>query len=92
MEMILIKIDSPEWVYMWDWLGNHPINQGLEDPKLAPNNGEVWQYMGSYKNKKDVIHEFRHRNHPVTNDLYKVSLRASESFDDEQIHSSAKIK
>ena len=91
MEMILIKIDSLEWEYMWNWLANHPINQDLEDPKLAPNDGEVWQYMGSYKNKDVVITEFRHRNHPKTNGLYKTSVE-HPFFDENSIHSSAKIR
>jgi hypothetical protein len=92
MELVVIKQDSQEWEYMWNWLANHPINQGLEEPKVAENNGEAWQYMGSYKNKQAVIHEFRHRLHPVTNGVYKASLQASSNFTEDQIENSAKIK
>lgn len=66
MEIILIKTDSAEWVRMWEWLGNHPLNAKLDEPTVALNNDEVWQYMGSYKQGPDVVHEFRHRYHPIT--------------------------
>lgn len=92
MELVLIKQDSPEWEYMWGWLASHPVNQGLDEPQVAENEGEAWQYMGSYKNKNAVIHEFRHRNHPVTGGLYKASVGASENFTEDQIEKSAKIK
>ena len=92
MELVAIKIGSPEWEFMWNWLASHPVNEGLEEPQVAENNGEAWQYMGSFKNKDKVIHEFRHRLHPVTGTVYKATVQASPDFTDDQIENSAKIK
>ena len=92
MELVAIKIGSPEWDFMWNWLASHPVNEGLEEPQVAENNGEAWQYMGSFKNKDKVIHEFRHRMHPVTGNPYKASVEASENFTQDCIENSAKIK
>lgn len=69
MEFVLIKINSPEWETMWNWVAAHPINQGIDDPSTALNEGESWQYMGSYKQGTKVISSFRHRIHPTTNNL-----------------------
>ena len=75
MEFLLLKKDTPEWNYIWDWLASHPINEGLEEPSVVLNNGEAWQYLGSYRNDNTVITEFRHRNHPVTNRIEILSLK-----------------
>ena len=85
MDIILIKQDTSEWDYIWLWLELHPINAGLEFPMVAENNGEVWQYTCSYRQKGKVVHEFRHRFHPVTNDVYVLNLSASETFNEKQI-------
>lgn len=85
MEMILIEPKSPEWEYMWNWLEQHPLNNDVEDKRLALNNGEAWQYMGSWRQGEKVIHEFRHRNHPTTQTVQKLSLKASTALTDEQI-------
>lgn len=92
MEFITVKRDTAEWLYMWLWLEENAINEGLEEPTVAENDGEVWQYVGSYKNGSKVVHEFRHRNHPKTNDVEKRSLHASDSFTDDQIEDSKKVK
>ena len=91
MELVIIEMDSPEWDIMWNWLAEHPINKDLDNPSLAINNGEVWQYMGSYKLKNKVIHNLRHRSHPLTNRVENLSLNASETFDINQIKKSFKI-
>lgn len=70
---------------MWEWLAAHPINKDIEQPSLAMNDGEAWQYMGSYMQGERVIHSFRHRNHPVTNTRKDLSVNASEAFTKEQI-------
>jgi hypothetical protein len=85
MEMIILKEKCPEWEFAWNWLANHPLNKGLEQPDIAPNNGEGWQYMGSYRNNAQVIHEFRHRSHPVTNDVQFLKVNASETMNAEDI-------
>ena len=87
---ILIKIGSPEWEFMWNWLENHPINKGLENPTSATNDGENWMYMGSYKQGDRVIHELRHRDHPVTNSIQNLKLQASELFTKDQIQKTFK--
>ena len=85
MDLILIEPNSPEWDFMWKWLEDHPINKDITEPTLAVNNGEAWQYMGSFMQGERVIHQFRHRNHPVTNDRKDLSVNASEAFTKEQI-------
>ena len=85
MDLILIEPNSPEWDFMWEWLEDHPLNKDIPDPTTALNEGESWQYIGSYKQEERVIHTFRHRNHPVTQGVKQVSLNASESFTTEQI-------
>jgi hypothetical protein len=94
MEMVLIKIGSDEWNYMWNWLKAHPLNSDQEDPYTAmhPETKECWQYMGSYKNGNRVIHDFRHRNHPLTNKMEKLSLNASNEFNDDNIEKTLKMK
>lgn len=65
MELILLKIGSNEWENAWEWVANHPINEGYDEPSLVPNKGAGWQYIGTFKNKDGrAISEFRHRNHP----------------------------
>lgn len=85
MELILIEPYSPEWDFMWDWLANHPLNIKLANPTSAEHHGEQWQYMGSYKQGERVLHQFRHRLHPITESVQSVSVSASETFTKEQI-------
>jgi hypothetical protein len=94
MEMVLIKIGSDEWNYMWNWLKTHPLNSDQEDPYTAmhPETKECWQYMGSYKNGNRVLHELRHRNHPLTNKVEKLSVNASNEFNDDNIEKTLKMK
>jgi|688.fasta_scaffold2065675_1 hypothetical protein len=91
MEFVLIKRDSPEWHYIWTWLEKHPINEGINDPSVAINNQECWQYTGTFKNGKDAVHSFRHKNHPKTNYIINLSLNASDSFSDDQIEINKKM-
>jgi hypothetical protein len=90
MELILIKIGSPEWDFMWKWLEQHPINKGIEEPSTALNEGEAWQYMGSWQQGDRAIHSFRHRNHPVTKSIQNVSVHASELLTPDQIEKTLK--
>ena len=53
MELILLKPDSPEWNYAWDWVYAHPINEGLTQPEL-----NSWQYRGSLRNGDRILHQF----------------------------------
>jgi hypothetical protein len=91
MDLVLIKLDSPEWNYMWKWLADHPINDGLDEPGIVDYKGEQWQYMGSLKQGDKIIHQFRHRNHPVTESVQNVSVVASAELTEEQIHRKDKL-
>lgn len=91
MELVLLVIDSPEWEYAWNWVAEHPINNGLEEPSVALNNGQTWEYMGSYKQGSRVIHSFRHRMHPVTHKVEELNLMASPDFGPEQIQKKFKL-
>ena len=84
---------SNEWSYLWSWLEVHPINQNIDEPTLALNNGEGWQYMGTFKQGDKYIHNLRHRNHPITNDIKELCLTASKDFNpDTDIEKSFKLK
>jgi hypothetical protein len=93
MELVIIEIGSPEWEYAWNWLSAHPLNSGLEEPSVASHSesGEAWQYMGSFKQGNRVIHEFRHRQHPVTQRREDLKVQASGELTPEQIKKSFKI-
>jgi hypothetical protein len=73
MDFILIKMTSPKWDEMWDWVASHPINQGLEEPSVALNEGYSWEYMGTYLQGNKAVSEFLHRQHPNTSTLHKLS-------------------
>ena len=93
MELVIIEIGSPEWEYMWNWLSEHPINSGLEEPSIAkhPVSGEAWQYMGTFKQGERVIHELRHREHPITQKREGLKVQASGELTPEQIKKSFRI-
>jgi hypothetical protein len=93
MEMIIIEPQSPEWDYMWNWLANHPLNENTLDKSLAYNeeSGEAWQYMGSFRQNKQVVHEFRHRHHPESNKRELLKVKGSENLSDDQINNTFKI-
>jgi len=90
--MILIKRDSQEWNTMWDNLSLHPINEGYEEPSLVINEGEAWQYMGSFRQDNKIIHEFRHRNHPKFGRREYIKFNASPSITDEDIEKVLSVK
>jgi hypothetical protein len=92
MEMVLIKEGSKEWERMWDMVANHPINEGIEHPSIALNNGEGWQYMGSFKQTNIVIHEFRHREHQKFGRREYLKFNASKDITDEDIEKVLSVK
>ena len=61
---------SPEWDAAWHSLGCALVDSVLGSPlDLAQKcNGEVWEYMQSERplGRDYLVHEFRHRCHPVT--------------------------
>lgn len=91
MELVLIKTESKEWEFMWNWLESHPINEDLEQPCVARHEDESWQYMGSFKEGERVIHNFRHRNHPKTKTRLDLSLQASEALTEDQIEKTFRL-
>lgn len=93
MEMLLIKEDSNEWQYIWNWLAEHPLNDGLDNPSEAENelNGEKWQYVGSFREDMRIVHTLRHRSHPKDNDRYMLNLSASDEITGEDILKEFKI-
>ena len=66
MVLVLLKPESPEMIWLWNWLENHPLNEGLDNPTTALNKGESWQYMGTFEHKGKYVSEFRHRVHIKT--------------------------
>jgi hypothetical protein len=92
MEMVLIKQDSQEWERMWEMVSNHPINEGIEHPSIAMNNGEGWQYMGSFKQSNRIIHEFRHRFHPKFQRREYLKFSASDNITDDDIEKTLSVK
>lgn len=92
MEMILIKRDSQEWERMWDNLAMHPINEGYEAPSLVVNEDEGWQYIGSFRHGKQVVHEFRHKNHPRFGRKEYIKFPASDTLTDQDIEKVIPIK
>jgi hypothetical protein len=91
MEVVILKKDTPEWNTAWEWLGDHPINDNISNPKEALNDGEAWQYLSSYLKDGVLISQFRHRNHPKTNNLYSCSYR-HESYDEANFEVRRKVK
>ena len=92
MQMVLIKRDSQEWEKMWDMVANHPINEGIEEPSLAINEGEAWEYMGSFRQDNRIIHEFRHRFHSKFQRREYLKLNASETITDADIEKIIPVK
>jgi hypothetical protein len=99
MEALLIKQDSAEWNRMWQQLAEHPINKDQLDPMIAlnPENGETWQYMGSFRgddsiHKPRTIHQFRHRSFPTTFGEAFYLFDASPEMTDEDIDKIIPIK
>lgn len=92
MELVIIKRGCSEWDYMWNWLASHPMNQSLPEPAVCQNQNEAWEYMGTYrKSNGEAVHEFRHLNHPVTDNIMTLVVRASELVSDEMIEKRSKI-
>jgi len=61
-----IVTDGKEWKYAWGELSKQKINIGQEDPFECECEGEFWQYIDSGIVNGVLVHEFRHRHHPVT--------------------------
>jgi len=92
MHFIIVEVGSKEWEHIWKWLENHPLNEGLENKASAPNEGEEWEYMGSYLNSDGkCLHSVRHRFHPTSKRKEDLTLHASDEFSEEQIKVKKKL-
>lgn len=89
MDFVLIKTNSPKWEEIWEWVAGHNINQGLEIPSEALNEGFAWEYRGTYVNGKEAVSEFLHRHHPHTKTLHKLSY--GHEITDEDIEKKYRI-
>lgn len=72
-----VERGSPEWERMWSLMGGDRAEQ-------CPETGEVWQYMGTERVAKrllefpgELVHHFRHRNHPEDGKRRMRSIPAS---------------
>lgn len=74
MEIVFVKRDSAEWLFMWLWLELELIEY------------DVWEYVGSYRQDGNTVHEFKHiTSHKL------ISLNASDTFTNDQIERIEKI-
>jgi len=79
-----LKRDSDEWNRAWEELAKSPFNKGLKNPTIAHNQGEAWQYMGTYCNTDgEYIHNFRHRCHPVLNSRLYINIPVGDMSEDQ---------
>jgi hypothetical protein len=85
------KSNVDEWNYMWKMLAESPINSSLtgeigteNDPTVACNDEEVWQYMDTSLYAGELKHCFRHREHPATNRREYVQISVSKDFHKEK--------
>lgn len=84
-----VEREEAEWDRMWESLASLGMNQGLEQPTVAPHpdSGECWQYMGSCRSGRGGWrHEFRHRMHPTTNQREYYPIAASRGWKPETTH------
>lgn len=76
----VVESGSAEWHRMWASL------EKLYGDTIAMNDGEAWQYLGTFQephcSSSPWRHEFRHRDHPVHGRLY-VTPEVSQEFADE---------
>lgn len=77
MKIVIVDRNSLEWETMWSALGSDPVEE-------HPVSGECWQYMGSIYNEGRWLHEFRHRDHPVTGSREYRHIPATSGFSPDQ--------
>jgi hypothetical protein len=92
MEMLIIKQNSQEWDWMWEYVAAHPINEDIQEPSVAINERESWQYMCSFKHMDKIIHTFRHRLHPRFQRTEHIVFNSSETLTPEDIERTLPVK
>jgi hypothetical protein len=75
--LLIVPIESKEWKIMWEKLARHRLNRKIENPHIADNYGDTWQYMESHKSIFGYVHLFRHRLHPKTQRPERVTMKSS---------------
>ena len=89
MEFVLLKPNGSLLEAAWKWLESHPINEGIQDPSIALNEGYAWEYRGTYRQDNKAVTEFLHRKHVNTNSLVKLSY--GHDITDEDIEKKYKV-
>lgn len=74
----LMEFGSAEWIRAWQ--SRTQITGDDDFEAEDPQTREVWQYMGSVKIAGRWVHQFRHRNHPVTKNRWYVNVPAHPSW------------
>lgn len=69
--------DPLEWDHAWQQLATRT---GDADKEACDEEGQCWQFMGSYGGDRGWVHEFRHRNHPVLRGRWYVSVPATRGW------------
>lgn len=81
--IIFVGRDDSEWESMWgalaEWTGLSDHGEAIGE--ADPEQGEFWQYMGTYRNwDGGAVHSFRHRRHPITKRREYVTVDCSANF------------
>lgn len=69
---------TPEWFVAWQGLADASGDADRE--AFDERFGEVWQYMGAVQREEGWTHEFRHRNHPRTQERWLLRVPASPEW------------
>jgi len=92
--LLFVERHDPEWSLMWDWLGRDDVNSRCVDRQEArdPLTGESWQYMGShFLPSGQLVHSFRHRRHPWTQQREYREVKASITWVGQQLRSARQV-
>ena len=74
-----IDRECSEWSLMWQSLAKMEVNN--DDPVCDnEETGDCWQYMGTFEKVAKVVHEFRHRRHPLTCTRMVIDIPVSEGW------------
>ena len=76
-----VKRDSPEWFYMWSRL---ETGTGQSRDHTCEC-GQAWEYMGTWAEEGQVLHNFRHRCGFSHDSRRYVNVVASDLFVKEEV-------
>ena len=92
MDFVILKQGSPTWEHIWDEIAKNPINNGIDNPSIAMNEGEAWQYMGTILDGTKYLSDFRHRCHPYNSLPKYITIEHPDGIPDEDIVAKRPIK